>query len=249
MANLGAVTALVGKGDTVLEDRLNHASLLDAGLLSGARFSRYLHNDPASLAARLDKAEGNTLVVTDGVFSMDGNLADLPALAAVAQARGAWLMVDDAHGFGPLGASGGGIVEHFGLGREQVPVLIGTLGKGFGTAGAFVAGSEELIETLIQYARPYIYTTSQPPAVACATLKSLELLRRGTAGARQRLAALMDAHARRWSAEASRGRAGLRWHQSAHPPTVPAQRALRVSRSAGRPLARSPRRKLATAVV
>ncbi|WP_043098397.1 aminotransferase class I/II-fold pyridoxal phosphate-dependent enzyme, partial [Pseudomonas aeruginosa] len=107
MANLGAVTALVGKGDTVLEDRLNHASLLDAGLLSGARFSRYLHNDPASLAARLDKAEGNTLVVTDGVFSMDGNLADLPALAAVAQARGAWLMVDDAHGFGPLGASGG----------------------------------------------------------------------------------------------------------------------------------------------
>ncbi len=172
MANLGAVTALVGKGDTVLEDRLNHASLLDAGLLSGARFSRYLHNDPASLAARLDKAEGNTLVVTDGVFSMDGNLADLPALAAVAQARGAWLMVDDAHGFGPLGASGGGIVEHFGLGQEQVPVLIGTLGKGFGTAGAFVAGSEELIETLIQYARPYIYTTSQPPAVACATLKA-----------------------------------------------------------------------------
>lgn len=190
MANLGAVTALVGKGDTVLEDRLNHASLLDAGLLSGARFSRYLHNDPASLAARLDKAEGNTLVVTDGVFSMDGNLADLPALAAVAQARGAWLMVDDAHGFGPLGASGGGIVEHFGLGQEQVPVLIGTLGKGFGTAGAFVAGSEELIETLIQYARPYIYTTSQPPAVACATLKSLELLRRES-WRRQHLAALI----------------------------------------------------------
>lgn len=108
MANLGAVTALVGKGDTVLEDRLNHASLLDAGLLSGARFSRYLHNDPASLAARLDKAEGNTLVVTDGVFSMDGNLADLPALAAVAQARGAWLMVDDAHGFGPLAPAAAG---------------------------------------------------------------------------------------------------------------------------------------------
>ncbi|WP_162980344.1 aminotransferase class I/II-fold pyridoxal phosphate-dependent enzyme, partial [Pseudomonas aeruginosa] len=150
----------------------------------------YLHNDPASLAARLDKAEGNTLVVTDGVFSMDGNLADLPALAAVAQARGAWLMVDDAHGFGPLGASGGGIVEHFGLGQEQVPVLIGTLGKGFGTAGAFVAGSEELIETLIQYARPYIYTTSQPPAVACATLKSLELLRRES-WRRQHLAALI----------------------------------------------------------
>lgn len=178
MANLGTVTALVGKGDSVLEDRLNHASLLDAGLLSGARFSRYLHNDAASLAARLDKAEGSTLVVTDGVFSMDGDLADLPSLCAAARKQGAWVMVDDAHGFGPLGANGGGIVEHFGLGADDVPVLVGTLGKAFGTAGAFVAGSEELIETLIQFARPYIYTTSQPPAVACATLKSLELLRR-----------------------------------------------------------------------
>ena len=177
MANLGTVAALVGKGDSVLEDRLNHASLLDAGLLSGARFSRYLHNDAASLASRLEKAEGNTLVVTDGVFSMDGDLADLPALCARAREKGAWVMVDDAHGFGPLGATGGGIVEHFGLGIEDVPVLVGTLGKAFGTAGAFVAGSEELIETLIQFARPYIYTTSQPPAVACATLKSLELLR------------------------------------------------------------------------
>ncbi|MBX8477256.1 8-amino-7-oxononanoate synthase [Pseudomonas cichorii] len=177
MANLGAVTALVGQGDTVLEDRLNHASLLDAGLLSGARFSRYLHNDVASLSARLEKAVGDTLVVTDGVFSMDGDIADLPALAQAAKARGAWLMVDDAHGFGPLGANGAGIVEHFGLGIEEVPVLVGTLGKSFGTSGAFVAGSEELIETLIQFARPYIYTTSQPPALACATLKSLELLR------------------------------------------------------------------------
>lgn len=178
MANLGTVTALVGQGDTVLQDRLNHASLLDAGLLSGARFSRYLHNDASSLASRLGKALGNTLVVTDGVFSMDGDIADLPALAAAAQARGAWLMVDDAHGFGTLGATGAGVVEHFGLGIAEVPVLIGTLGKGFGTAGAFVAGSEDLIEALVQFARPYIYTTSQPPALACATLKSLELLRR-----------------------------------------------------------------------
>ncbi len=177
MANLGTVTALVGKGDSVLEDRLNHASLLDAGLLSGARFSRYLHNDAGSLASRLEKADGNTLVVTDGVFSMDGDLADLPALCAAAREKNAWVMVDDAHGFGPLGANGGGIVEHFGLGLDDVPVLVGTLGKAFGTAGAFVAGSEELIETLIQFARPYIYTTSQPPAVACATLKSLALLR------------------------------------------------------------------------
>jgi len=177
MANLGTVTALVGQGDTVLEDRLNHASLLDAGLLSGARFSRYLHNDPQSLSSRLQKSVGDTLVVTDGVFSMDGDIADLPALVKVAKARNAWLMVDDAHGFGPLGGHGAGIVEHFGLSMEDVPVLIGTLGKSFGTAGAFVAGSDELIETLIQFARPYIYTTSQPPALACATLKSLELLR------------------------------------------------------------------------
>lgn len=190
MANLGAITALVGQGDTVLQDRLNHASLLDGGLLSGARFSRYLHNDAASLAARLEKATGNTLVVTDGVFSMDGDLADLPALAKAARARDAWLMVDDAHGLGTLGAQGGGVVEHFGLGIEDVPVLIGTLGKACGTAGAFVAGSEDLIEALVQFARPYIYTTSQPPALACATLKSLELLRRET-WRREHLAALI----------------------------------------------------------
>ncbi|QQN49789.1 8-amino-7-oxononanoate synthase [Stutzerimonas balearica] len=177
MANLAAVTALVGQGDTVLEDRLNHASLLDAGLLSGARFSRYLHNDAESLGKRLGKAEGSTLVVTDGVFSMDGDLAELPALCAQARRHGAWMMVDDAHGFGALGGSGAGVVEHFGLELDDVPVLVGTLGKAFGTAGAFVAGSDELIETLIQFARPYIYTTSQPPAVACATLKSMELLR------------------------------------------------------------------------
>ena len=177
MANLAAVTALLGQGDTVLEDRLNHASLLDAGLLSNARFSRYLHNDAVSLAKRLEKTTGNTLVVTDGVFSMDGDLADLPSICAEAKRHNAWVMVDDAHGFGPLGATGGGIVEHFGMGIDEVPVLIGTLGKAFGTAGAFIAGSEELIETMIQFARPYIYTTSQPPAVACATLKSLDLLR------------------------------------------------------------------------
>ncbi|WP_110971503.1 8-amino-7-oxononanoate synthase [Pseudomonas huaxiensis] len=177
MANLGAITALVGQGDIVLQDRLNHASLLDAGLLSGARFNRYLHNDGDSLDNRLDKAEGNTLVVTDGVFSMDGDVADLPELVNRSREKGAWLMVDDAHGFGTLGRRGGGVAEHFGLSLEELPVLVGTLGKAFGTAGAFVAGSEELIECLIQFARPYIYTTSQPPALACATLKSLSLLR------------------------------------------------------------------------
>ena len=190
MANLGAITALVGQGDTVLQDRLNHASLLDGGLLSGARFNRYLHNDAQSLASRLQRATGNTLVVTDGVFSMDGDLADLPALAATARAANAWLMVDDAHGLGTLGANGGGIVEHFGLGLDQVPVLIGTLGKACGTAGAFVAGSDDLIEALVQFARLYIYTTSQPPALACATLKSLQLLR-DESWRREQLAALI----------------------------------------------------------
>ncbi|MDF2181468.1 8-amino-7-oxononanoate synthase [Neptuniibacter sp. CAU 1671] len=178
MANLGAVNALLSKQDAVFEDRLNHASLLDAGLLCGARFQRYLHNDPESLAQKLARTEARRkLVVTDGVFSMDGNLGNLPELAAAAKAAGAWLMVDDAHGFGCLGQQGGGCVEYFNLGMDDVPVLVGTLGKAFGTAGAFVAGSEELIETLIQFARTYIYTTSMPPAVAAATLTSLRLLR------------------------------------------------------------------------
>lgn len=190
MANMGAITALVGSGDTVLQDRLNHASLLDAGLLSGARFARYLHNDTQSLALRLGSATGNTLVVTDGVFSMDGDLANLPDICATARERGAWVMVDDAHGFGCLGKTGGGLIEHYGLSTEDVPVLVGTLGKAFGTAGAFIAGSEELIETLVQFARPYIYTTSQPPAVAWATLKSLQLLR-DESWRREHLAALI----------------------------------------------------------
>ncbi|MFW1677497.1 8-amino-7-oxononanoate synthase [Pontibacter sp. JAM-7] len=178
MANLGAVNALLDKRDAVFEDRLNHASLLDAGLLSGARFQRYLHNDPASLQQKLTRSEARRkLVVTDGVFSMDGNLANLPELAAVTRQQGGWLMVDDAHGFGCLGESGGGCAEYFNLGMEEVPVLVGTLGKAFGASGAFVAGSEDLIETLIQFARTYIYTTSMPPAVAAASLASLSLLR------------------------------------------------------------------------
>lgn len=181
LANLAVITALVGKGDTLLHDRLNHASLLDAGLLSGARFSRYLHQDMASLATRLESKQGKTLIVTDGVFSMDGDLAPLPAIAALAKAysgknKDAWLMVDDAHGFGVLGNTGGGLVEHYAMTAADVPVLVGTLGKAFGTAGAFIAGSEALIESIIQFARPYIYTTSSPPAVACATLASLKIL-------------------------------------------------------------------------
>ena len=177
MANLGTIAALVNRGDTVFEDRLNHASLLDGGLLSRADFQRYRNLD--ELNRRLEKADsGRKLVVTDGVFSMDGNLANLPELAASCQKHDAWLMVDDAHGFGVLGKNGGGCVEHFGLNSEQLPILVGTLGKGFGTFGAFVAGSEALIETLVQFARPYIFTTAMPPAVAAATRTSLQLLQR-----------------------------------------------------------------------
>jgi len=176
MANMGAVSGLVGRGDSVFEDRLNHASLLDGGLLSGAKFKRYPHADVEHLDVNLAKATGNKLIVTDGVFSMDGDLAPLQALAAAAKRHDAWLMVDDAHGLGVLGASGGGVLELAQLGQEDVPILVGTLGKGFGTFGAFVAGSDALIETLIQKARTYVYTTALPAAVAEATRASLKII-------------------------------------------------------------------------
>lgn len=179
MANIGTVTALVGRGDLVLEDRLNHASLIDAGLLSGARLQRYLHTDIDSLRQNLEKYSNTTerkLIVTDGVFSMDGDLAPLPELAATAKQHDAWLMVDDAHGLGVLGDNGQGSVSHYQCSPEEVPILMGTLGKAIGTFGAFVAGSEVLIETLIQQARSYIYTTAMPAAVAEATRTSLRLM-------------------------------------------------------------------------
>jgi len=179
MANLGAAAALLGRGDLAVEDRLNHASLLDAARLSGARLVRYGHADADDASRRLD-ARGEKLILTDGVFSMDGDLAPLSRLAEAAQAHDAWLMVDDAHGLGVLGANGGGCLEHFGLGVDAVPVLMGTLGKAFGTFGAFVAGSDVLIETLIQQARTYIYTTAPPPAVAEASRASLRLAIRET---------------------------------------------------------------------
>ncbi len=178
MANLGVIQALVGKGDAVFEDRLNHASLIDGGLASGARFRRYQHADVTSLASQLADSDAHRkLVVTDGVFSMDGDVAPLATLADVCEQHQAWLMVDDAHGFGVLGEHGGGCVAEQRM-QARVPVLVGTLGKAFGTFGAFVAGSEELIETLIQFARPYIYTTALPPAVAAATLASLALVQK-----------------------------------------------------------------------
>ncbi|MDD2659666.1 MAG: 8-amino-7-oxononanoate synthase [Methylococcales bacterium] len=175
MANLGVIQALLGRSDAVFEDRLNHASLLDGGLLSGARFKRYAHADVENLNIQLKKASGNKLIVTDGVFSMDGDFAPLKALSLAAKAEAAWLMVDDAHGLGVIGERGGGLLDYFGLDQDDVPVLMGTLGKAFGTFGAFVAGPDALIETLIQKARAYIYTTALPSAVAEATRASLNI--------------------------------------------------------------------------
>jgi len=176
MANLGVISALLSRGDQVFEDKLNHASLLDGGLLSGARFKRYLHNDIEDLQQKIKSKNNRSLIVTDGVFSMDGDIAPLPELAALAAKKNAWLMVDDAHGLGVLGETGGGVVQHYGLSQQEVPVLMGTLGKSFGTFGAFVAGSEQLIETLIQQARTYVFTTAFPAAIAEASRTSLNIV-------------------------------------------------------------------------
>ncbi|MBN1379261.1 MAG: 8-amino-7-oxononanoate synthase [Gammaproteobacteria bacterium] len=178
MANLGVATALLERGDAVFEDRLNHASLLDAGLLSRARFQRYRHTDVGDLEEKLSsRVEGEKLVLTDGVFSMDGDIAPLTALAETCQKQQAWLMVDDAHGLGVLAEKGRGSLAQANLTAEQVPILMATLGKAFGTFGAFVAGSEALIETLIQKARSYIYTTAIPAALAEATRTGLQVVR------------------------------------------------------------------------
>ncbi len=176
MANLGVIGALLSRGDSLFEDRLNHASLLDGAAYSGARMQRYQHRDVADLARRLDKEnEREKLIATDGVFSMDGDIAPLPELIELANKHQAWLLVDDAHGFGVLGERGRGIIEHFAV-DDNKPILVGTLGKAFGTSGAFVAASNSMIEYLIQAARPYVYTTAAPPAIAEATRASLKLL-------------------------------------------------------------------------
>lgn len=178
MANLGVINALLGKGDFIFEDKLNHASLLDAGQLSGARMQRFLHNDMPALQRRLSACatDAKKLIAVDGVFSMDGDCAPVVEIAALAKSHNAWLMVDDAHGFGILGSGGAGLLQQCGLGQDDVPVLMATLGKAVGTFGAFVAGSDSLVETLIQQARSYIYTTALPPAVAAASRESLRLL-------------------------------------------------------------------------
>ncbi|MCU7798807.1 MAG: 8-amino-7-oxononanoate synthase [gamma proteobacterium symbiont of Lucinoma myriamae] len=191
MANLGIVNALMGKGDIVFQDKLNHASLIDAALLSsalsGSQLKRYPHNDMNRLAQLLAASGNNSesfaenkprkLVMTDAVFSMDGDLAEVSQMSELCQQHNAWLMLDDAHGFGVLGANGAGTAEEFSLDQEQLPVYMATLGKAMGGFGAFVAGSDALIETLIQKARAYVYTTAMLPAVAQALLMSIKISR------------------------------------------------------------------------
>lgn len=177
MANLGVPGALLRRGDVILQDRLNHASLIDGAQLSAATLRRYAHADMAALERLLGEHTGNVLIATDGVFSMDGDVAPLRRLAALARHYDALLMVDDAHGLGVLGPHGRGSAEAAGLGPDEVAVHMGTLGKALGTAGAFVAGCADLIETLIQSARSYIYTTAMPAALAEAARASLRIAR------------------------------------------------------------------------
>jgi 8-amino-7-oxononanoate synthase len=199
MANLAVLGALAGRGELVLLDRLCHASLIDAALLCRARLKRYAHADAAA-AERALAAGGAAaaLVATDGVFSMDGDCAPLAELARASRAHNCWLVVDDAHGLGVLGPTGRGSLEHCGLDEEAVPVLVGTLGKAFGTFGAFVAGAADVIEHLLQKARPYAYTTALPQPIAAATREALRIAARES-WRRERVLAL----ARRFSQAAA----------------------------------------------
>jgi 8-amino-7-oxononanoate synthase len=176
MANMGVVSALTGRGDAVFADKLNHASLNDAALVSRAAFKRYAHNDLDALARLLATTTARRrLVVTDAVFSMDGDIAPVAALLELCERHDAYLFIDDAHGFGVLGEAGRGTLEHFGITSDRI-IYMATLGKAAGVAGAFVAGDETLIETLIQNARTYIYTTATPPLLAHALLASLQII-------------------------------------------------------------------------
>jgi 8-amino-7-oxononanoate synthase len=183
MANMGVISALADQKAAIVADKLNHASLIDGCRLSGAKVTRYRHADSdhaTELLAALAPEVKSRLLVTDGVFSMDGDLAPLPELARACQVANAWLLVDDAHALGVIGASGRGSCEYFGLSSDDVPILIGTFGKAFGSFGAFVAGDADLIDFLIQKSRTYIYTTALPPAVAAATFAALEVAQRDT---------------------------------------------------------------------
>lgn len=178
-ANLGVVTALLGRADGVFADRLNHASLNDAALLSRADFRRYPHLDLAALEQLLERSRARRkLIVTDAVFSMDGDVAPVRELVALAERHDAWLLLDDAHGFGVMGPQGRGVLARSGVRSPRV-IYMATLGKAAGVFGAFVAGEADVLEALVQRARAYIYTTAAPPLLAHVLLKSLDLIRGG----------------------------------------------------------------------
>ncbi|MEC9413841.1 MAG: 8-amino-7-oxononanoate synthase [Pseudomonadota bacterium] len=178
MANLGVIDGLLTRGDAVIQDKWNHASLLDGGRLTDADQLRYPHADMKLLHKRLHNAASakHRLIVSDGVFSMDGDIAPLPEIMALSEQHRAAVLIDDAHGFGVIGEGGRGTVSHYQIAADKAPIVVGTLGKAIGTGGAFVAADELVIETLIQQARSYVYTTAQPPAIAAATLVSLDLV-------------------------------------------------------------------------
>lgn len=191
MANLGVMQALLARGDVCVQDKLDHACLLDGARLSGAELKRYPHADAAAAARQLAAhPDAAALLATDGVFSMDGDVAPLRELAQLCAREHATLMVDDAHGLGVLGAQGAGCLDAAKLGQHEVPLLMATLGKALGCSGAFVAGPATLIEGLIQFARPYIYTTAMPPALAAAALQAVRLAQTET-WRRDKLAALV----------------------------------------------------------
>jgi 8-amino-7-oxononanoate synthase len=202
MANVGVISALAARGEIILQDKLNHASLLDGARLSDATLQRYRHADSTDARRLADSSEGRvSLIATDGVFSMDGDIAPLQDLARIARAQQAWLLVDDAHGLGVMGATGRGSLELAGLSQDDVPLLVGTLGKAFGCFGAFVAGPREVIELILQRARSYIFTTALPPALAAATRAALSLAQQ-QAWRRERV---LESVARFRAAAASRG--------------------------------------------
>jgi 8-amino-7-oxononanoate synthase len=185
LANLAIIPTLATRGSVIFSDKLNHASLIDAMQLAkaqGAETQRYAHCDMAALEKLLAASDApNKIIVSDAVFSMDGDLAPLPLLFELAERYDAWLVIDDAHGFGVLGPQGKGSLAHFNLPASPRILLMGTLGKAAGVGGAFVAGSQTAIEYLLQKGRTYIFTTAAPPAVACALSKSLDLIRHGDA--------------------------------------------------------------------
>jgi len=203
MANLAIVPALVGRGDAVFADRLNHASLIDAVQLSRAESHRYMHGDVAGLSAMLSASTAKRkLILTDAVFSMDGDIAPLPQLFELAERHDAWLVIDDAHGFGVLGENGRGTLSHFALPADKRVILMGTLGKAAGVAGAFIAADATVVEWLVNRARSYIFTTAASPILAATVTKSVALV--AAADARR-------AHLQALIAQLRSGLDGTRW--------------------------------------